>query len=266
MNAAILLALLLVAGAPPPAADPDPSLAEALVGRIETRHARTRDLVARFVQTYRSGLLGRQLVERGVVSIKRPGRMRWEYEEPEEKLFLSDGESFYFYVPEEQADVLKRTGDARVDHDSALEDLAGRRVVRVDVTIPSRVAELRDHLAEDGIDALEADIRFPYRYLIDHGLRSAISIAGEAEPWRGGGLRFANPELQPGELRPRLRTLSIDIETTPDASRLYSVALVGDEVLVIINPLLVGSIRLLPAIVACERRFRLARGDLLRGE
>ena len=57
------------------------------------------DLAARFTQSYRSGMLGREVVERGVVSIKRPGRMRWEYKDPEAKLFVSDGRTFYFYVP-----------------------------------------------------------------------------------------------------------------------------------------------------------------------
>jgi outer membrane lipoprotein carrier protein len=28
--------------------------------------------------------------------------MRWEYKDPEEKLFISDGETFYFYVPEDR--------------------------------------------------------------------------------------------------------------------------------------------------------------------
>ena len=47
----------------------------------------TDDVGMPYVRGYRSGLLGRELVERGKVSIKRPGRMRWEYQEPEEKLF-----------------------------------------------------------------------------------------------------------------------------------------------------------------------------------
>jgi outer membrane lipoprotein carrier protein len=101
MSAALLLVSLLAAGSAP-SADPDAGLVENLVKRIEERHARTKDIVARFVQSYRSGLLGRELVERGVVSIKRPGRMRWEYKDPEEKLFVSDGKNFYFYVPEDR--------------------------------------------------------------------------------------------------------------------------------------------------------------------
>jgi outer membrane lipoprotein carrier protein len=100
MRAALLvLVAAFVPTVPARCADPDADLARSLVRRIEERHARATDLVARFTQSYRSGMLGREVVERGVVSIKRPGRMRWEYKDPETKLFVSDGRTFYFYVP-----------------------------------------------------------------------------------------------------------------------------------------------------------------------
>lgn len=112
MNVAVPLAVALLVGAAP-SVDPDPGQAESLVRKIEARHARTRDMVARFVQSYRSGLLGRELVERGIVSIKRPGRMRWEYKDPEEKLFVSDGETFYFYVPEDEQVIVQQQDEQR---------------------------------------------------------------------------------------------------------------------------------------------------------
>ncbi len=83
-------------------AESDAGIARMLLRKIEERNARTRDLVARFSQSYRSGMLGREISERGVVSIKRPGRMRWEYKDPERKLFVSDGRAFFFYVPAEK--------------------------------------------------------------------------------------------------------------------------------------------------------------------
>mgnify|MGYP003694233875 CR=1 FL=1 len=36
-----------------------------------------------------------EVVERGTLAIKKPGRMRWEYKEPEHKLFVSDGKQFF---------------------------------------------------------------------------------------------------------------------------------------------------------------------------
>jgi outer membrane lipoprotein carrier protein len=94
-------------------ADPDASLAGSLIRKLEERHARTADLVARFTESYRSGMLSREVVERGIVSIKRPGRMRWEYKDPEEKLFISDGKTFYFYVPADRQVIVSEQGAER---------------------------------------------------------------------------------------------------------------------------------------------------------
>lgn len=41
----------------------------------------------------------RKTTERGTVKIKKPARMRWEYESPEKKLFVSDGTQIYSHVP-----------------------------------------------------------------------------------------------------------------------------------------------------------------------
>ena len=107
-----MLALLIAATLSSPAApaappDADAALARTLLQRLEQHHARTADLVARFTQSYRSGMLGREVTERGVVSIKRPGRMLWEYRDPERKTFVSDGKRFYFYVPADRQVIVR---------------------------------------------------------------------------------------------------------------------------------------------------------------
>ena len=107
-----LTASLSVAAAPGTGAG-DAALARALLRKVEEHHARTRDLVARFSQSYRSGMLGREVTERGVVSIKRPGRMRWEYKDPEPKLFVSDGRTFYFYVPADKQVIVSEQDEGR---------------------------------------------------------------------------------------------------------------------------------------------------------
>jgi outer membrane lipoprotein carrier protein len=87
--------------------------AEALVRRIEARHRQAAGLTARFVQTYRSGAIGRELVEKGTLSLKPPGRMRWEYLSPEKKTFVSDGRTSYFYVPADRQVIRREQADAR---------------------------------------------------------------------------------------------------------------------------------------------------------
>jgi outer membrane lipoprotein carrier protein len=40
--------------------------------------------------------------ESGTLWLKKPGRMRWEYREPRQKLFLTDSRTAFFYVPGER--------------------------------------------------------------------------------------------------------------------------------------------------------------------
>ena len=40
--------------------------------------------------------------ESGILWLKKPGKMRWEYRSPREKLFVSDGKDAWFYLPGER--------------------------------------------------------------------------------------------------------------------------------------------------------------------
>ena len=57
-------------------------------------------LEASFSETYRGGGLARS--ESGTMWLKKPGRMRWEYDNPVKKLFVTDGKTAWFYVPAER--------------------------------------------------------------------------------------------------------------------------------------------------------------------
>src|SRR5438093_4018810 len=92
---------------------------------------------------------------------------------------------------------------------------------------PQDVPPLRGRLAQAGVECLEADLRFAYRYLIDRGLRGGFSVEGAFEERSGVGRVYRNPELAPADFAPRLRVLALDIETSLDGARLYSVAMAG---------------------------------------
>jgi DNA polymerase-2 len=142
--------------------------------------------------------------------------------------FLVEDDRFrpYFFASPAAADAATRAGG--VVAASALRDLAGRPVVRVEGRLPGAMPALREAVERAGGVAYEADLRFAYRYLIDHGLRGTVEIRGRGEQRADGVVVFANPELAPAPApRVRLRTLSLDLETTPDASRIFSAALAG---------------------------------------
>jgi len=51
--------------------------------------------------------------ESGTLWLKKPGKMRWEYRSPRDKLFLSDGKDAWFYVPGERQ--VRRTAVKKLD-------------------------------------------------------------------------------------------------------------------------------------------------------
>ena len=57
-------------------------------------------LQANFDEIYRGSGISRE--ESGTLWLKRPGKMRWEYAQPRQKLFISNGKEAWFYVPGEQ--------------------------------------------------------------------------------------------------------------------------------------------------------------------
>jgi outer membrane lipoprotein carrier protein len=73
--------------------------ASQVAAALQAKYDTIRDFSADFTQQYESGVLKRKLTERGKVQIKKPGKMRWDYTEPEKKLFVSDGSQIYLFVP-----------------------------------------------------------------------------------------------------------------------------------------------------------------------
>jgi outer membrane lipoprotein carrier protein len=80
---------------------------------VDEHYNHLRTLRAEFTEEYRgSGMVrteaGTLWLEKG--GVKKPGKMRWEYRSPREKLFVSDGRDAWFYVP---GDRQARKTDAR---------------------------------------------------------------------------------------------------------------------------------------------------------
>jgi DNA polymerase-2 len=117
--------------------------------------------------------------------------------------------------------------------------LGNEPLLRVDLHSPADAPALRERLHGLGVPTFEADLQFARRYLIDRGIRGGCRLEGEARAGtaaEGVDWVFDNPALVPADVTPRLRVLSFDIETTPDASHVLAIALAGagaDEVLLV---------------------------------
>ncbi len=166
---------------------------------------------------------------------------------------LESGEAFmieddrfrpYFYVETSQLSRLPAE-ISEAFYETELANLDGSQVSRINLSLPSDVRPLRDQIRALGVTTYEADILFPYRYLMDHALRVNIGISGESLKQTDGLIRFHNPDLVSTNVDVTLSYLSLDLETTPDASSVYSAGLAGcgiEEVLLVSSKPVRGAI------------------------
>ena len=94
LPAGLLFCAAAVAGEPATAPDP-------LLAQLQVKMQRLESLRGRFAQRLESRGLGRARVETGKFAIRKPGSMRWEYEKPEKKLAVTDGETTWLHLPED---------------------------------------------------------------------------------------------------------------------------------------------------------------------
>ena len=83
----------------------------ALARAVDDHYNHLRSLETEFVETYRGE--GLERVESGTLWLKKPRKMRWEYRSPKEKLFVSNGQSVWFYLPAEKQ--LRKTSLKKLD-------------------------------------------------------------------------------------------------------------------------------------------------------
>lgn len=88
--------LSILAGAQPAHA-PD---VRSIAASVDAHYNHLRSLEAQFTELYQGA--GMTRTESGSLWLKKPGKMRWEYRSPREKLFVSDGKDAWFYVPDDR--------------------------------------------------------------------------------------------------------------------------------------------------------------------
>jgi len=170
---------------------------------------------------------------------------------------LENGKSFlvrksfkpYFFI--RKADLEKAKSLASFSfEDPHLKAMTGEDVVRIIMKTPKEVPEIRKVFADESIPSYEADIRFAYRFMMDHGIKGGLEIIGDGKtpekqgpeeqsqkgnagnadlPSENVDLIFDEPELKPCSFMPKLRILSFDIETDMKAKKIFSISFYSSD-------------------------------------
>ena len=105
----------------------------------------------------------------------------------------------------------------------ALQDFQNRPVLGLYCQQHGQLMRLETALNRAGVDVFEADVRPPERYLMERFITAPVLFGGT--PDAEGVLLNAQMKADP-DYRPKLRLVSLDIETTENGE-LYSIALEG---------------------------------------
>jgi outer membrane lipoprotein carrier protein len=149
---------------------------DSLLNAVDHHYDSLRSFRTNFEEIYRAEGVNR--VESGTLWLKRGGKMRWEYTEPQPKLFVTDGHEAYFYASgdaEAQKSNLKRLDDLR----SPLRYLLGKTRLRKEFDDLTIIAQEDEECTLQGIPRGMNDRVASVEFQITKGSDiSAITIHG----------------------------------------------------------------------------------------
>lgn len=120
MKRSFFMFLLLVGCAVPGFGLPN---VQTVARHVDEHYNHLQTLEADFTEIYQGS--GAERTESGKLWLKKPGKMRWEYRSPEEKLFVDDGRNGWLYLPA-QKQVRKSSMKTLNDFRSPLAFLLGK--------------------------------------------------------------------------------------------------------------------------------------------
>ncbi len=169
------------------------TVADGLIRQVQQRYNGARTLSVEFVETY--SMQGHpRPPEAGTLTLRKQGKMRWDYTRPEGKLFVSDGKTVYLYTGRDnrvEKVPLKDTEDMR----APLAFLLGRLDMK---------KEFRDFQVHEGdggtwLDADAKNDRVPYEkvemLITRDGSVRQLKVVGRDESLLA--FSFANEKLNP---------------------------------------------------------------------
>ncbi len=164
-----------------------------LVQQVEARYNSAKTLSVDFTQSY--SILGhRRPVETGTLTLRKIGKMRWDYQQPPGKLFVSDGKTVFLYTARDnrvEKVPLKNTEDMR----APLAFLLGKLNMKKEF----RAISVRP--AENGswLDAQSKTDRLPYQSIqmlvVGSGQIQQLQVQGRDESITH--YQFANERVNP---------------------------------------------------------------------
>ncbi len=193
---------------------------DALIQKIEQHYNKARTLTVDFVEQY--SMEGRRRpAETGTLTLRKQGKMRWDYSRPAGKIFVSDGKMIYLYTAADnkvEKLPLRDTEDMR----APLAFLLGH----LDLNKEFRDFTLRPDHGAYWLDASAKNARTPYgkveMQVNSEGVISQLNVVGRD----GSELVFA---LSHEKVNPAVNDSLFAFKIPPGAEVVNAVEYTGEE-------------------------------------
>ena len=119
----------------------------AIVDAIQKQYDATDTFQARFIQKSYLKILGQSQKAEGFVSIKKPGKMKWDYKAPDRQILMSNDQGLWLYLPDEKQ-VTKMKAQSIYSSNTPALFLAGRGKLTESFTIGKVTEESGLYVAE----------------------------------------------------------------------------------------------------------------------
>src|SRR3989344_1931136 len=150
---------------------------------------------------------------------------------------LENGQSFvtinslnpYFFVKESNLKNIEKYLSKYKVEKTELKNFHGDRVVKISAENHRELNKLIQSIHK--IDKYESDIKPHTRFLIDNDILSTLEIEGDYETSEKAGRIYKEPKLRPrdAEFKPKLKVISLDIESNKKLNNLFCIGLSGDS-------------------------------------
>ncbi|OIO80084.1 hypothetical protein AUJ84_04650 [Candidatus Pacearchaeota archaeon CG1_02_32_132] len=146
---------------------------------------------------------------------------------------LENGKSFsslhdfkpYLFIQESDEKKAKLLLKEFKTEKTPLKNFKGKKVIKIVAERHADMIKLAHSLHRKKIDTYESDINPGMRFIIDNNLLGSIEISGESETTERVDLFYKNPQISPIEFTPKLKILSLDIESNKKNGDLFCVGL-----------------------------------------
>ncbi len=150
---------------------------------------------------------------------------------------LDNGQSFavmneftpYFFIEESERSKVKSLLKNFNVSENNFHNFAGKKVLKISGASQEEMNKLVKELHKEGIKTYESDLRPHNRFMIDNNLKAGIEIDGDYETSERVDRVYRDVKLSPVLYTPKLKVLSLDIETSGDKKELFCIGMYSEN-------------------------------------